>query len=155
MKATSKPANKPATRKAPASKVAVKVPVEKKTSVAVVAKKEPAVKKATPTKPAAASKPASKPTVARPTRPKVRPQPVSDEPKPHISPEEAVAHIQALLDAKQERIKQGPNWPGAEQQAHPTEQSHPPQHGGEHANHDSGLGQPVQLQGDLNRRSKI
>ena len=31
----------------------------------------------------------------------------------HISPEEAVAHIQALLQAKQERVKQGPSWPGA------------------------------------------
>jgi hypothetical protein len=31
----------------------------------------------------------------------------------HISPDEAVAHIQALLKAKQERIKQGPSWPGA------------------------------------------
>jgi hypothetical protein len=31
----------------------------------------------------------------------------------HISPEEAVAHIQALLRAKQERVKQGPHWPGA------------------------------------------
>jgi hypothetical protein len=32
----------------------------------------------------------------------------------HISPEEAVAHIQALLEAKQERVRQGPSWPGAE-----------------------------------------
>jgi hypothetical protein len=31
----------------------------------------------------------------------------------HISPEEAVAHIQALLDAKHERVQQGPTWPGA------------------------------------------
>ncbi|WP_235499640.1 hypothetical protein [Frateuria sp. Soil773] len=30
-----------------------------------------------------------------------------------------MAHIQALLEAKQERVRQGPNWPGAEQQAHP------------------------------------
>lgn len=30
-----------------------------------------------------------------------------------------MAHIQALLDAKQERVRQGPTWPGAEQQAHP------------------------------------
>ncbi|MEO6925476.1 MAG: hypothetical protein ABI129_02305 [Rhodanobacter sp.] len=32
---------------------------------------------------------------------------------PHISPEEAVAHIQALLDAKHERDQRGPSWPGA------------------------------------------
>ena len=77
------------------------------------------------------------------------------EPVKHISPEEAVAHIQALLEAKQERVRQGPNWPGADQQAHPTEESHPPQNGGDTSAQDSGLGQPVHLQGDLNRRSKI
>ncbi|WP_170211487.1 hypothetical protein [Fulvimonas soli] len=37
----------------------------------------------------------------------------------HISPEEAVAHIQDLLQAKRERVRQGPNWPGAAQQARP------------------------------------
>ncbi|MBB5358457.1 hypothetical protein HDE76_001663 [Rhodanobacter sp. ANJX3] len=31
----------------------------------------------------------------------------------HISPAEAVEHIQALLEAKQERVRQGPTWPGA------------------------------------------
>jgi hypothetical protein len=31
----------------------------------------------------------------------------------HITPQEAVEHIQALLEAKQERVRQGPNWPGA------------------------------------------
>jgi hypothetical protein len=31
----------------------------------------------------------------------------------HISPQEAVEHIQALLDAKHERVRQGPTWPGA------------------------------------------
>jgi hypothetical protein len=38
----------------------------------------------------------------------------------HISPEEAVAHIQALLEAKQERVRQGPSWPGAEAAQQPT-----------------------------------
>jgi hypothetical protein len=42
-----------------------------------------------------------------------------ETPVKHISPEEAVAHIQALLDAKHERDRQGPQWPGAAQQAHP------------------------------------
>jgi hypothetical protein len=37
----------------------------------------------------------------------------------HITPEEAVAHIQDLLQAKRERVRQGPSWPGAAQQAHP------------------------------------
>ncbi|MEO8810546.1 MAG: hypothetical protein ABI386_09905 [Rhodanobacter sp.] len=37
----------------------------------------------------------------------------SEKPVRHISPEEAVAHIQALLDAKHERVQQGPAWPGA------------------------------------------
>jgi hypothetical protein len=38
----------------------------------------------------------------------------------HITQEEAVAQIQALLDAKRERVQQGPTWPGAEEQAgHP------------------------------------
>ncbi|HEY0198949.1 MAG TPA: hypothetical protein VGC19_10480 [Rhodanobacter sp.] len=37
-----------------------------------------------------------------------------DAPIKHISPEEALAHIQALLEAKQERVRQGPTWPDAE-----------------------------------------
>jgi hypothetical protein len=37
-----------------------------------------------------------------------------------------VAHIQALLDAKHERDRQSPSWPGAEQSAHPTDA--PPMH---------------------------
>ena len=39
---------------------------------------------------------------------------VAEVPVKHISPEEAVAHIQALLEARQERVRQGPSWPGAE-----------------------------------------
>ncbi|WP_460878938.1 hypothetical protein [Rhodanobacter koreensis] len=38
---------------------------------------------------------------------------MAEAPIKHISPEEAVAHIQALLEAKQERVRQGPSWPGA------------------------------------------
>jgi hypothetical protein len=38
---------------------------------------------------------------------------ISDTPIRHISPEEAVAHIQALLDAKQDRARQEPTYPGA------------------------------------------
>jgi hypothetical protein len=36
----------------------------------------------------------------------------------HITQEEAVAQIQALLEAKRERVQRGPDWPGAEAQAH-------------------------------------
>ena len=36
-----------------------------------------------------------------------------DAPVQHISPEEALAHIQALLDVKQDRARQTPGWPGA------------------------------------------
>lgn len=42
----------------------------------------------------------------------------------HISPEEAVKHIQALLEAKHERVNEGPGWPGAEQQSHPSADPH-------------------------------
>jgi hypothetical protein len=38
---------------------------------------------------------------------------VVEAPIRHISPEEAVAHIQALLEAKHERVRQGPSWPDA------------------------------------------
>jgi hypothetical protein len=36
----------------------------------------------------------------------------------HLSQEEAVAQIQALLEAKRERVQRGPDWPGADAQAH-------------------------------------
>ncbi|TAM06699.1 MAG: hypothetical protein EPN71_00805 [Rhodanobacter sp.] len=49
-----------------------------------------------------AKKPAPRKQVAR-----------QDAPVRHISPEEAVVHIQALLDAKHERDQRGPGWPGA------------------------------------------
>ncbi|MBE1159782.1 hypothetical protein [Dyella acidiphila] len=45
-------------------------------------------------------------------QPQATPEAASPAPS-HISPEEAVAHIQALLEAKQERVKKGPTWPGA------------------------------------------
>ncbi|MDF3983133.1 hypothetical protein P3W24_12590 [Luteibacter sp. PPL201] len=44
------------------------------------------------------------------------------EPVQHISQEEAVAHIQALLDAKRERDRQPPNWPGSEPNGAPPSQ---------------------------------
>ncbi|ODV16136.1 MAG: hypothetical protein ABT19_08710 [Rhodanobacter sp. SCN 68-63] len=56
-----------------------------------------------------------------------REQPAEAAPVRHISPEEAVAHIQALLDAKHERDRQGPSWPGADQAAHPAGGA-PPMH---------------------------
>jgi hypothetical protein len=58
---------------------------------------------------------------AKPAAPASAPRanPAEAAPVRHISPEEAVAHIQALLDAKHERDRQGPSWPGADQSAHP------------------------------------
>jgi hypothetical protein len=51
----------------------------------------------------------------------------------HISPAEAVAHIQELLQAKRERVRQGPGWPGAGT-------AHAPRHGGDaHAHPSSAL----------------
>jgi len=51
-----------------------------------------------------------------------------DAPIHHISQEDAVAKIQALLEAKQERVRQGPSWPDANPQ-HPNSEGadlHPP-----------------------------
>jgi hypothetical protein len=51
-----------------------------------------------------------------------------EAPIQHISQEDAVAKIQALLEAKQERVRQGPNWPDAnpaQSGAHAAE-LHPP-----------------------------
>jgi hypothetical protein len=51
-----------------------------------------------------------------------------EAPIQHISQEDAVAKIQALLEAKQERVRQGPSWPDADQ-AHPASNGadlHPP-----------------------------
>jgi len=59
-----------------------------------------------------------------------------EAPVHHISQEDAVAKIQALLEAKQERVRQGPSWPDANPQ-HPGSDGadlHPPvsvEHGGE------------------------
>ena len=52
----------------------------------------------------------------------------------HVSQEEAVAHIQALLEAKQERVRQGPGWPGAEKSLNPAHDEHltAPAQGGVH-----------------------
>jgi hypothetical protein len=61
---------------------------------------------------AASKKPAAKKARPKPAKPVAEVDSASSA-ESHISPEEAVAHIQALLHAKQERIKQGPTWPGA------------------------------------------
>jgi len=52
--------------------------------------------------------------MAAPAAPAARKRTPVAAPIKHISPEQAVAHIQALLEAKQERVRQGPSWPGAE-----------------------------------------
>jgi hypothetical protein len=73
-----------------------------------VVAKSPAAAPASPKKPAAPKK-------AKPSKPQESATTASTpaENHNHISPEEAVAHIQALLKAKQDRVKQGPTWPGA------------------------------------------
>ncbi|HEY8682235.1 MAG TPA: hypothetical protein VIM06_03625 [Rhodanobacter sp.] len=63
-------------------------------------------------KPSPSRKPAAKPVATGKVA--ARKRAVVEAPIKHISPEEAVAHIQALLEAKQERVRQGPSWPGAE-----------------------------------------
>jgi len=78
-----------------------------------------AARKAVPTKKPAARKPAPRPAAPgaaarrQPARPSARPRAAAQPPVAHISPEEAVAHIQALLDAKHERDQREPSWPGA------------------------------------------
>jgi hypothetical protein len=65
----------------------------------------------------AAKKPSAPKRTAKPKAPKKTVTAAPAAPA-HISPEEAVAHIQALLQAKQERVKQGPTWPGATSAPH-------------------------------------
>ncbi|WP_266171825.1 hypothetical protein [Dyella subtropica] len=44
----------------------------------------------------------------------------------HVSQQEVVAHIQALLEAKQERVRRGAGWPGASRHALPGDDLHAP-----------------------------
>jgi hypothetical protein len=76
------------------------------------------VPKKSPVKKAAAKRSASKTALQKPVA-------VDTEVK-HISPEEAVAHIQALLDAKHERVQAGPTWPDAAQPHASGSDLHPP-----------------------------
>jgi hypothetical protein len=46
----------------------------------------------------------------------------------HITQEEAVAQIQALLEAKRERVQRGPDWPGAGEPANPAGGADLPSH---------------------------
>ena len=50
--------------------------------------------------------------------PQAKPKRTVEVPVKHITPEEAVAHIQALLEVKHERVRQGPSWPDADPQSH-------------------------------------
>ena len=59
-------------------------------------------------KPRSPSKPAS-----AAGKPATRKRATVEAPIHHISQEDAVAKIQALLEAKQERVRQGPSWPDA------------------------------------------
>lgn len=149
--ASKKPAKKAASAKKTAKKAASKaVKAATKKSVAKhVAKKTAASKpvpkvvnkpeskapvaKAKPVRPAVVAPivkrgAVGKPAIAKegPRKPASAPGDVSSEPV-HISPEDAVAHIQALLRAKQERLKRGPAWPGS--QSGPTAVNGSVQHG--------------------------
>jgi hypothetical protein len=95
------PARKVAAKKTP-KKVAAKKAGVRKAPVKAV-EKTPLRKPATssPSRPAA---PVRKPQAA-PRREAARPGPVS--------PEVAIAHFQQLLRAKQDRVRQGPNYPPA------------------------------------------
>jgi hypothetical protein len=104
-------AKQPAVKKPVAKKTAAGKPVAKKSAVGNVGNPKVVARKPGSSKPAA---PASKPSPVRP----VKKQPARrgttvDAPVPHISQEDAVAKIQALLDAKHERVRQGPGWPDA------------------------------------------
>jgi hypothetical protein len=103
-------------RKATAPKPVTKKPVAKKPVAGKVAKKSPASRKVTSkiVAPKVAARPAPGKSAARKpvvTKKMVAPKRSATAPIAHISPEEAVAHIQALLDAKHERVQQGPSWP--------------------------------------------
>ncbi|MBB6242177.1 hypothetical protein HDE79_001628 [Rhodanobacter sp. MP1X3] len=80
----------------------------KKPVAKVAATKKPAAKPAAP-KPAVKKVASSPKTKATPLKLPTLPEPEIH----HISPAEAVEHIQALLEAKLERVRQGPSWPGA------------------------------------------
>ncbi|NII54882.1 hypothetical protein [Luteibacter sp. SG786] len=95
-------------------KKAAPAPTVRKTAGTAATRKAPARNaSAAP----ASAKPRSAPKAARkPARPQA-PESTNETPVQHITQEEAVAHIQALLDAKRERDRQPPNWPTGEQHA--------------------------------------
>ncbi len=104
-------AKKPAVKKPVAKKAAAGKPVAKKSAAGNVGNPKVVARKPISSKPAA---PASKQSFVRP----VEKQPARrgttvDAPVQHISQEDAVAKIQALLEAKHERVRQGPDWPDA------------------------------------------
>jgi len=74
----------------------------------------------------------------------------------HITQEEAVAQIQALLEAKRERVQRGPDWPGAESQAHhpePGAGSELPSHANAPGDAPHGIGQ-AHARGEGMKRGK-
>jgi hypothetical protein len=115
-KAASKAPAKKAIIKQTSAKKAVKKSTARKSTTPAPAKQGKVAGKTPVAKSAAASRTVPKPASAAkriPARtPSASPPDGSGEPA-HISPDQAVAHIQALLQAKQERIKRGPAWPGA------------------------------------------
>jgi hypothetical protein len=131
------------------SKAAAKKSAARKASPANGPAGKPSVRKSTAAKPAKKTAPAKaglKPTAPKPAKRGQASAPARQRPAAvkapatqakttdsstapaHISPEEAVAHIQALLRAKQQRARRGPNWPGA--QAGPTAADGNAPHGG-------------------------
>jgi hypothetical protein len=89
-------------------------PVQRASETKVARQPAPASAKpraAAPKPETAVPKPAPAATKPEPAVSKPAPAAADNEPVQHISQEEAVAHIQALLDAKRERDRQPPTWP--------------------------------------------
>ena len=122
-------AKKVATKKVAAKKTAPPKPVAGKAAVRKIASKPAAAvapKKPSPT--SAANGKAALKAVSGANKPAARKRAPLEAPIHHISQEDAVAKIQALLEAKQERVQQGPSWPDANP-SHPSSngaEMHPP-----------------------------
>jgi hypothetical protein len=76
----------------------------------------------------------------------------------HVSQEEAVAHLQALLAAKRQRVRQSPGWPGAAggQPPHAAEGGPTPPRAARTLSGEAGHGHGAQIhgRGEQGRRGK-
>ena len=102
----------------------------KKAAKKTATRKAAAPKRAAPRKAAAAPRKTAAKTAPAAGRSRATPSARPRRPaRKHLTPQEAAEHIQALLEAKQERVRQGPTWPGADE--------HP---GGNNGHLDTGTG---------------